>query len=129
MLNDSLANVMSNIRSATISGKTSCKATPSSKIVTSVLKIMQDKHYIGSFEVAENGRGGILVIQLVGEINNCGAIKPRFSAKKGDYEKFEKRYLPARKFGMIIVSTSKGIMTHTEAEEKKIGGRLLAYVY
>jgi len=129
MLNDPLANVMSNIRNATKSGKTSCKAAPSSKTVLSVLKIMQDKHYIGSFEVADNGRGGIINIQLIGGINKCGAIKPRFSIKKDGYEKFEKRCLPAKNFGMIIVSTSKGIMTHAEAEEKKTGGRAIAYIY
>jgi len=129
MLNDPLANVMSNIKNATNSGKTSCKAAPSSKIILSVLKIMQDRHYIGSFEVADNGRGGIISIQLIGGVNKCGAIKPRFSIKKDGYEKFEKRYLPAKNFGMIIVSTSKGIMTHVEAEEKKLGGTALAYIY
>jgi len=49
--------------------------------------------------------------------------------QKGNYEKFEKRYLPAKDFGMIIVSTNQGIMTHIEAKEKGLGGRLLAYVY
>lgn len=129
MLNDPLANVMSNIRNATGSGKTFCKAAPSSKVIAAVLKIMQDNHYIGGFDVVNNGRGGIVTIQLIGGINNCGAIKPRFSVKKDDYEKFEKRYLPAKNFGIIIVSTSKGIMTHVKAEEKKLGGKVLAYVY
>jgi small subunit ribosomal protein S8 len=46
-----------------------------------------------------------------------------------EFDKFEKRYLPARGFGIIIVSTNKGIMTLEEAKEKRIGGRLLAYCY
>lgn len=129
MLNDPLSNVLSNIRNATQSGKTACKATPSSKIILSVLKIMQEKRYIGSFEVSENGRGGVITIHLIGGVNKCGAIKPRFSVERGGYEKFEKRYLPAKDFGIIIVSTSQGIMTHVEAQEKKLGGSVLAYVY
>ncbi len=66
---------------------------------------------------------------LLGKVNKCGAIKPRFSVKKGGFEKFEKRYLPAKNFGMIIVSTSKGLMMHDEAKKKGLGGRLISYVY
>jgi small subunit ribosomal protein S8 len=56
-------------------------------------------------------------------------IQPRFFVKKDEYEKWEKRYLPARGFGIMIVSTSKGVMSQKEAESLKIGGRLLGYVY
>ncbi|MDZ4226799.1 MAG: 30S ribosomal protein S8, partial [Candidatus Pacearchaeota archaeon] len=59
----------------------------------------------------------------------CGVVKPRFPVKLDEFEKFEKRYLPAKNFGIIIVSTSNGIMTHIEAKEKKLGGRLIAYIY
>ncbi len=129
MLNDPLANVMSNILSATKSGKTTCAAAPSSKIILSTLKIMQDHKYIGDYTSDENNRGGAVMIHLIGAINKCGAIKPRFSVHKQGYEKFEKRYLPAKDFGIIIVSTSRGIMTHAEAKEKKLGGKVIAYVY
>ena len=48
---------------------------------------------------------------------------------KDEFEKFEKRYLPAKNFGILIVTTPEGIMTHNEAKERGIGGRLLAYMY
>ena len=57
------------------------------------------------------------------------------SSKKGPfvdprlYEKVEKQYLPAKEFGVIIVTTSKGIMTLSQAKELGIGGKLLAYCY
>ena len=66
---------------------------------------------------------------MAGSINKCGVIKPRFSVKKNEYEKFEKRYLPAHGFGIIIVSTPKGLMMHDEAIEKGLGGKLIAYCY
>ena len=44
-------------------------------------------------------------------------------------EKFEQRYLPAKSFGMLIISTSKGMLTNIQAKEKKIGGKLIAYCY
>ena len=49
--------------------------------------------------------------------------------KKEEFEKFEKRFLPAQDFGILILTTNQGVMTHKEAKERKIGGRLLAYVY
>ena len=49
--------------------------------------------------------------------------------EKDYFEKFEKRYLPSKELGFLIVSTSKGLMTNIEAKQKKLGGRLIAYVY
>ncbi|RLG18725.1 30S ribosomal protein S8, partial [Nanoarchaeota archaeon] len=68
-------------------------------------------------------------VKLRGRINDCKVIKPRYSCKLDEFEKFEKRFLLSRDLGIIIVSTSKGLMTHREAKEKRIGGVLIAYVY
>lgn len=128
-LNDTLAIAMSNILNAEKVGKDSCLIHPCSKLIKAVLTIMQDNGYIGSSEVKSEGRGGILKVNLIGGVNNCGVIKPRFSVTKAEYDKFEKRFLPAKEFGLIIISTSKGIMTLKEAREKGLGGKLLAFVY
>lgn len=128
-LNDTLAIAMSNILNAEKVGKDSCIIHPSSKLIKTVLTIMQDNTYIGSYEVQSEGRGGVLKVNLIGGLNNCGVIKPRFSVTKAEYDKFEKRFLPAKDFGLIIISTSKGIMTLKEAREKGLGGKLLAFVY
>ncbi len=129
MLNDTLANVLSAVLNSEKIGKKECFIKPSSKIIKAALKIMNENNYIGSFNETVNTKGNLLKINLLGNINKCGAIKPRYSVKKDGYEKFEKRYLPAKDFGVIIVSTQKGIMTHTEAKKKGTGGKLLAYCY
>jgi len=49
--------------------------------------------------------------------------------KAGEFEKFEKRFLPARGFGILIISTTSGVITHEEAREKNIGGKLIGYIY
>ena len=49
--------------------------------------------------------------------------------KKNEFEKFERRYLPAKGFGFLLVSTSKGIMTNEEAKTNGVGGKLIAYIY
>ena len=77
----------------------------------------------------EDGKAGLIKVNLNGNINKCGVIKPRFAVKRKDFEKFEKRYLPAKDFGIIIISTPDGLMTHIQAKEKNLGGRLIAYVY
>lgn len=128
-MNDTLAATLNNIQNAEIVGKENCTARPVSKTAKQVLEIMKDNLYIGEIKIIENGKGGIFDINLIGGVNKCGVIKPRFSVKLSDYEKFEKRFLPAKDFGLIIVSTSKGIMTHIQAKEKKLGGKLLAFIY
>jgi small subunit ribosomal protein S8 len=128
MRHDLLADVLSMIKNAEFTGLGKCTA-PASNLVKEVLKVMQSHGYIGEFEFVDDGRGGKFNISLLGNINKCGVIKPRFSVKLTEYEKYEKRYLPARDFGILIVTTPKGIMSHREAKEKATGGKLLAYVY
>ena len=126
---DLLAQALTKIKNAENVGKSECVVRPISKVIREVLNILRLNGYIGEFEVIDDGRGGIVKIQLVGKINNCGAIKPRFSVSKDNFEKFEKRYLPAKDFGILIVSTVKGLMTHMQAKKMGIGGQLIAYVY
>jgi len=128
-MNDTLAAALSNILNAEQVGKGKCTTKPVSKMTIKVLDIMKAHKYIGDYKTIDDGRGGIIEIELIGEINNCGAIKPRFSVTKQTYEKFEKRFLPAKGFGIIIVSTPHGIMTLDEAKEKGVGGKLIAYIY
>jgi small subunit ribosomal protein S8 len=110
-------------------GKTECEIRPASKMIGSILKIMQREGFIGDFEFIDNGKSGIYKVSLIGKINNCRVIKPRYSVSYGDFGKWEKRYLPARDFGFLIVSTPHGIVSHHEARQLHTGGKLLAFIY
>ena len=125
---DLLSDVLSALKNGDNAGK-EYTVTPASKLVKNVLLILQKHKYIGDLEYVDDNRGGKFKIQLIGKINNCRAIRPRYYAKVDDYEKFEKRFLPAAGMGFIIVSTSKGLMLHSDAKEKVIGGTLLAFIY
>jgi len=129
MLNDALANALSKVLNAERRSKSECLIKPSSKIIKKVFEVMKDGNYIGNFVEISDNRGNVLKINLLGKINKCNAIKPRYAVKIDEFEKFEKRYLPAKGFGIIIISTNKGIVTLDEAKEKKMGGKLLAYCY
>jgi len=128
-MNDVLANALSNIMNAEKSGKENCVIKPTSKVIKKVLEILQDNHYIGEIKYIENDKGGIFNVTLLGKINKVSVITPRFSVKQEGFEKFEKRFLPAQDFGLLVVSTSQGIMTHYQAKTKKVGGKLLAFCY
>jgi small subunit ribosomal protein S8 len=129
MLIDPLANTLSKILNAEKRSRSECLVKPSSKMIKKVLDVMKDNGYIGSYVEINDNRGNVLKINLIGKINKCNAIKPRFSVKIDVFEKYEKRFLPAKGFGIIIMSTNKGLMTLDEAKEKKQGGRLIAYCY
>ncbi|MGV8150991.1 MAG: 30S ribosomal protein S8 [Candidatus Woesearchaeota archaeon] len=129
MLNDPLANVLSYINNHERIGRKEITVANNSKVIRKILDILNSNNYVGTYEEIEDGKGTLLKINLLGNVNKIGVIKPRFNVKKDEYEKFEKRYLPAKDFGIIIVSTSKGMMTHNDAKTQGLGGRLICYCY
>ncbi len=128
-LTDVLANALSTMLNNEKRHQHECMVWPASKVVGRVLRVMQKNGYVGEFEFIDDGRAGKFKVQLLGRINGCGVIKPRYSVKKANLEFWEKRYLPSREVGVLVVSTPSGIISHKEAKEQKTGGRLVAYVY
>jgi small subunit ribosomal protein S8 len=126
---DVLSNGLTSIVNNELRNKRECVISPASKLLGRILRVMQLNGYVGEFEFIDDGRTGKFRIQLLGRVNKCGAIKPHFSVRVNEFEMWEKRFLPSRDIGMLIVSTSKGVMPHREAKEKGIGGKLVAYVY
>ncbi len=129
MLNDPLASVLSYMNNHEKLGRKEIVVGNNSRFIRQVLSILNENNYLGEYKEVEDGKGKMLAINLVGAINKIGVIKPRFNVKKDNYEKFEKRYLPAKDFGVMIVSTSRGLMTHVQAKEQGLGGRLVCYCY
>jgi small subunit ribosomal protein S8 len=128
-LNDTLANVMSKMQNAMGIGKNEITVKPISKLMIQVLDILKAHGYVDSYEVIVDGRGDHAIIKGFNQINKCGVIKPRFNFKVGEIVAVEQKYLPAKDFGIIIVSTSKGLMTMDKAKEQHLGGKLVSYCY
>ncbi len=128
MQHDRLADCLSAIKNAESSGKEECVA-PASSLIKDVLLTIQSHKYIDQFEFVDNGKSGQFRIKLLKSINDCGAIKPRFSVGYRDIEKWEKRYLPAAGYGLLIMTTSNGVIDHVSAKEKMVGGKLVAFIY
>ena len=129
MQSDPLNDAMSIMKNAAVNGQSECIIEPSSKLIGCVLKVMQDNNYINQFEYVEDGKAGKFRVLMKGAINNCGVIKPRYSVKTTDLDKYEARYLPAQDFGVLILTTTAGVITQSSAKKIGVGGKLLAFVY
>lgn len=126
MSHDVVADGLNMIRNAKKAGDKNVKIKRISNLLIEILKIMKQKGAIKKYKIDSKEKS--IEISL-GELVDCKAVKPRFSVKKDQIEKYRRRYLPARNIGIMILSTNKGLITHEEAEEEQIGGSLIAYFY
>ena len=126
MSHDIVADALNMIRNANRARKSSVEIKRISNLLVETLKIMKQKGAIKKYKI--DGKEKSIEVSI-GDLTECRAIKPRFSVDKSQIEKYKRRYLPARNIGTIIISTSKGLKTHEEAEEEGIGGSLIAFFY
>lgn len=124
MSEDIVADGLNQIMNARKAGKEKIVLTRYSKLLISILALAKLKSYIKDYGLEDNK----LTIEF-GKLNKCKAVKPRYTVTVSGIEKYQRRYLPAKNFGILILSTSKGILTDNTAKEKNIGGSLVAYMY
>lgn len=126
MSQDVVADALNMLKNAKKAGKSNVKIRRISNLLIEVLKIMKVNGAVKKYKINSKEKS---VEVVLGDLLECKAIKPRFTVDKTQIEKYRRRYLPSRNIGTVIVSTNKGLMTHTEAQEKGIGGCLIAYFY
>ena len=126
MSHDIVADALNMIKNAKKAKKEVVKVQKISNLLIEVLKIMKQKGAIKRYKINALTKSVEIVL---GDLSECKSIKPRFSVDKSDIEKYRRRYLPSRNLRTVIISTNKGLMTHEEAQEEKIGGCLIAYFY
>jgi small subunit ribosomal protein S8 len=131
MVNDSIADLLTRIRNA----QTARHATVSvetSIMKKSIVQILLDEGYISSFEEVDNGKNKDIVITLKYVNKNQKVITGlKRISKPGRriYASCEDLPKVLNGLGIVIVSTSKGVMTDREARKLGIGGEVLAYVW
>jgi len=125
---NTLSDACNMLKNAEFARKKAVVINPASKLLQRILRIFQQYAYIGEFERYDDGRQGKFKIALLGKINECKALI-RLNYKISQFEALERRLLPAPGLGIIIMTTNQGIMTMKEAEEKKLGGMTLCYIY
>ena len=123
MSQDTVADILNQIMNAKRARKEKVVTTRISKLLINILDKMKELGYV-DYTLEDKKLTVILK-----EVHECKAIKPRYTVTTKTLDKYVRRFLPARNFGFVIVSTSKGLMTHQDAQENKIGGSLIAYFY
>src|SRR3989338_5251513 len=118
MSEDVISDVLNQIMNAKRTGKKELVVRRYSKLLLKILDIARDAGYLTYVQ-----EGKQLKINI-GEVHTIKAINPRFTVSVPKIDNYVRRYLPAKNFGFLIVSTNKGLMRHDEAEAQKIGGCL-----
>ncbi len=128
-MGDLISDALSAVMNAEKISKKEITIRRNSKLLLDVIEIIKKHGYIKGYEFKANSKGGVLSIKLFNKINNIGAVRPRYPCPISEVEVYEKQYLPAAGFGILIMSTPKGLMTHADAKKQNIGGTLIAYCY
>ncbi len=126
MSHDIVADGLNIIKNAKKANKETVKIDRISNLLIEIIKIMKQKGSIKKYKIDSKTKSLHITI---GNLFNCNSVKPRFTVKREDVERYRRRYLPSRTMGTLIISTNKGLLTHEEAEKEKIGGCLIAYFY
>lgn len=125
MSQDIIADVLNEIMNCKRAGNQYLEVKRYSKFLLAILEIAKREDYL-DYELDEKDKK--LKIKIA-NLNECKVIKPRFYVTVGEIEKYTRRFLPARGFGIVIISTSSGLLTQEQAYEKNTGGSLIAYFY
>ena len=123
--------MLTRIRNA-ISAKHDTVDVPASNMKKSIAQILLDEGYIKSFQVIEDGKQGIIRIQLKYGPNKTPVITGlRRVSKPGlrIYTNCEEMPKVMKGLGVALISTPKGVMTDKAARKANVGGEVLAFIW
>ena len=130
-ISDSIGDMLTRIRNAN-SAKHDTVKVPASNMKKAIAQILVDEGYIKGFKVEEDGKQGIIEIELKYGPNKSSVITGlRRVSKPGlrIYTDCENMPKVIKGLGIAILSTSKGVMTEKDARKANVGGEVLAFVW
>ncbi len=129
-ITDPIADLLTRIRNAQ-SAKHQNVKIPASNMKKVICQILADEGYIRNFTVEEDGKQGMITVNLK-YTNGVAAIKGLKRVSKPGlriYSNAEELPKVMRGLGVAIVSTSKGVITDKVARKSNIGGEVLAFIW
>ena len=127
---DPIADYLTRIRNAA-KAKQRRVDIPASKLKKAITQILLDKKFIANFTVLEDQRQNVIRINL-----KYSEGRPIIQGLRRISRPGIRRYKPAEDLhrvldglGIAVISTSKGVMTDSQARREKIGGEVLAYIW
>lgn len=128
---DPLADMLTRIRNANMA-QFSRVDVPASKLKISVAKILKFEGYIKNYKLIRDEKQGIIRIFLKYTNTNQSAIagiKRHSKPSQRTYVKKKEIPLILNGMGVVILSTSRGVLTDREAKKQNVGGELLCSVW
>ena len=128
---DPIADMLTRIRNALVAKKETVEI-PASKMKVSIAQILLDQGFIKGFEIDEDNFQGAIKIDLkygphganvISGLKRISKPRLRISASKDEIPKV------LNGLGIAIISTSKGLLTDSEARKNQVGGEVIAYIW
>jgi len=127
---DPIADMLTRIRNANRVGRRMV-LIPKSKICAGIAQVLKDEGYIEQFDLIEDDRQGQIRVKLKYSMNGEKVIHSLDRESKPGRRVYRKvSDLPSilNGMGIVVVSTSKGVMSDRRARENNVGGELLCTV-
>lgn len=129
-MTDPIADLLTRIRNANKMHHEKV-SIPSSTLKLNILKVLKEEGFIADYVVIEDKKQNVIEVTLKYN-NNQAVIKGLRRISKPGLRKYtDVENLPKvlHGLGIAIISTSKGVMTDSEARKQKVGGEVLAYIW
>lgn len=127
---DPIADMLSRIRNAILVRKSEVRM-PHSNVKEAVAKILKTNNFVSAVNVEKAEVGKTLVVTINGENENARITEIARLSTPGrrHYAKAAEIPVVKRGRGIVVVSTSKGMMTGDDAKKQGVGGELICKVY
>ena len=127
---DLTADMLTRIRNAVRNRENSVRCL-NNRLNRGVAEVLTDEGYINAFEIVDNGREGVLRVDLKYGPRGEDVIRTIDRVSKPGcrvYKKVDELPRPLQGLGIAVVSTSKGVLSDRRCREQKVGGELVAIV-
>ena len=132
IVSDPIADMLTRIRNANMAEKVSVEV-PSSKIKIEIAKLLKSEGFVSDYSIIKiDENKPSLAINLKYTADREPVIQGLQRVSKPSCRKYVNRDEVPRVLGGIgiaILSTSKGVITDTEARKQNIGGEILCYIW
>jgi small subunit ribosomal protein S8 len=127
---DPIADMLTRIRNANRVGR-KLVLIPKSKICVGIAQVLKEEGYIDSFDVVDDERQGQIRVKL--KYSNTGEKVIHVIDRESKpgcrvYRGVESLPKVLNGMGIVVISTSKGVMSDRKARESNVGGELLCTV-
>ena len=131
-ITDPIADMLTRIRNAN-NAKHDTVDVPASNMKKAIAQILLDEGYIKNFQTINDGTQGVIRITLKyvqpGKEKVITGLRRVSKPGLRVYAGAEELPRVLRGLGIVIVSTSKGVMTDKKARQAHVGGEVLAFVW